>query len=181
MIKNCDLPLINFDNKVEIIDEVEIIKNNFKINKVNYSYNDISFEIYNHNGKYYFFHHTVYDEIIRTKKNPYNGEYLLNNVVMRIILKRKLHALILKLKSFKDDFNFNELYNEFSQYETMFISKLNYIFVKYLYDIHISYKFINENLILQICTNLGYEINQTKENKLDVLTAVLGYLVNKFF
>jgi len=163
----------------EIIDEIEILKNNFKINKVNYTYNDISFELYNHNGKYYFFHYSIYDKILKSRKNPYNNQYLDKNILNRIYHKKKLNDIIFKLKSKSSDFNFNHIYNNFNNVNIFIKNKYLLYFIQYFNFNNINLKYVNENQIMQIITNLGFDI---KNSDFDLTNAqcVIGYLLAIF-
>lgn len=167
------------DEEYQIIDEIEILKNNFKNNQVNYTYNDITFELYNHNGKYYFFHCSIFDKILKTKKNPYNNQQLSYSILHRISLKKKLNDIIVILKNKKDEFNFNFIYDNFARCNTFYKNKFIFHYINYLNHINVNIKYINDNLILQIITNIGFDLhNKTFES--EFAYASLGYLFVKY-
>lgn len=167
------------NNDFTIIDEVETLKNNFKINKVNYTFNDITFELYNHNGKYYFFHYTVYDTIIQTRKNPYNNQPLSSHFVNRIYLKKKINDIVIYLKSKNKEYDINHIYQYLLNSSSFFRNKYVFTYYNFLSGIHINYRYINDNLILQIFTNLGFDLKKNGFDK-EIAYSTLGYLFSVF-
>lgn len=168
---------VNNDN-VFFVDEMDFIQKKFKMNFIDFKNNDITYEIINHNSKYYFFHFSVFDKILKTHKNPYNNKLLNNHIIDRIFLKNQINKLIINLKFFYNNYDFNNLYDEFINYDHLFLKKLNFYFITYLVTKSVNYRNINENIILQISSNLNYRIREN--NNIEVLIAVLGYLICNF-
>lgn len=168
------------DGDFQIIDEIQILKNNFKNNKVNYTYNDITFELYNHNGKYYFFHFSIFEKILKTKKNPYNNQILTSNIIKRIFLKKKLNDIIMFLILRKDEYDINNLYKNFKDCNQYIRNKYIFEFIKYFNENNVNLNYINENFILQIITNLGFTLNINDFDS-SISYALLGYLFSKYF
>lgn len=50
------------NENVYCIDEVDFIQKKFKMNFIDFKNNDITYEIINHNSKYYFFHISVFEK-----------------------------------------------------------------------------------------------------------------------
>ena len=132
---------VNNDN-VYFVDEMDFIQKKFKMNFIDFKNNDITYEIINHNSKYYFFHFSVFDKILKTHKNPYNNKLLNNHIIDRIYLKNQINKLIISLKYINHDYNFNNLYDEFLNYDNTFLKKLNLYFITYLISKKINYYII---------------------------------------
>lgn len=157
------------------IDEVEFIQKKFKMNFIDFKNNDITYEIINHDSKYYFFHVSVFEKILKTHKNPYNNKILNINIINRIYVKNQLYKFTLLLKMHINKFDFNKLYEEFINYERGFLKRLHYFFITFLISKNIKYNDINDNIILQISSNLNFELKQ--ENDIEAIMGILGYLI----
>lgn len=173
-IQNIDIK----NDNIHVIDEIDFIQKKFKMNFIDFKNNDITYEIINHNSKYYFFHFSVFDTILKTHKNPYNNKILNINIINRIYVKNQMNKFVLILKMYRDKFDFDNLYNEFILYEKSFLYKLHYFFITYLISRNMRYNNINENMLLQISSNLGFKLKEI--NDIEIIMAVLGYLVFTF-